>query len=68
MALIKNVGQTDRTIRLAVAGLLILCGVWLELPILSLVGLVVLVTGFIGFCPAYLPFKINTNKDGEDGA
>jgi len=27
----KNIGQTDRTIRLAVAGLLVLCGIWLHL-------------------------------------
>jgi len=24
------------------------------------------VTGFTGICPAYLPFKIDTNKDGEE--
>ena len=65
MALKKNVGPTDRNIRLGVAGLLVLIGVWLELPILSLVGLVVLVTGLLGFCPAYVPLKIDTNKDAE---
>lgn len=66
MSLKKNVGQTDRTIRLAAAGIVVLAGVLLNLWFLSVIGLILLITGTIGFCPAYLPFKINTNKDGED--
>ncbi|WP_295436323.1 DUF2892 domain-containing protein [uncultured Thiodictyon sp.] len=62
----KNIGQTDRTIRLAVAGLLVLCGIWLHLWFLSVIALALVVTGFTGICPVYLPFKIDTNKDGED--
>ncbi len=62
----KNIGQTDRTIRLAVAGLLVLCGIWLHLWFLSVIALALVVTGFTGICPAYLPFKIDTNKDGEE--
>jgi hypothetical protein len=65
MSLKKNVGQIDRNIRLAVAGVLILLGVWLAMPLLSLIGLVVLVTGVLGFCPAYVPLKIDTNKDNQ---
>ena len=63
MSLKKNVGQTDRNIRLAVAGVLILLGVWLGMPLLSFIGLVVLVTGVLGFCPAYVPLKMDTNTD-----
>jgi uncharacterized membrane protein len=66
MSLKKNVGQTDRNIRLAAAGILVLAGVWANLWVLSVIGLVLLITSLTGFCPAYLPFKINTNKDGED--
>ncbi len=66
MSLTKNVGKTDRAIRLAVAGLLVLLGIWLHQPILSVIGLVLVVTGATGFCLAYIPFKINTNKDGQD--
>jgi hypothetical protein len=66
MSLTKNVGKTDRNIRLAAAGLLVLAGIWLHQPILSLVALVLLITGALGVCPAYIPFKINTNKDDED--
>ncbi len=68
MSLKKNVGQTDRTIRMAAAGVLVLLGVSLHLWfgwVLSAIGLVLLVTGFMGFCPLYRPFKIDTNKDDE---
>lgn len=66
MTLPKNVGKTDRNIRLAVAGLLVVAGILSGQPILSLIGLVVLATGFFGTCPAYIPFKLNTNKDEDE--
>jgi hypothetical protein len=65
MALTKNIGKTDRNVRLAAAGLLVVGGILSGQPILSLIGLVVLMTASVGVCPVYLPFKINTNKDGE---
>lgn len=66
MSLPKNVGTTDRNIRLAIAGLLVLVGIWLHQPVLSLIGLVVLVTATVGFCPAYFPFKFSTNEEDDD--
>jgi hypothetical protein len=56
-----NVGKTDKVIRI-VAGLAIIAvgivaGSWW-----GLIGLVPLLTGLIGWCPAYLPFKINTQR------
>jgi hypothetical protein len=62
MNLPKNVGAMDRNIRLAVAGVLILAGLITSKVILDILGLVVLATGALGFCPAYLPLKINTIK------
>ena len=62
--MIANVGGIDRVLRI-VAGLVILslyfvlegANRWL-----ALVGLLPLVTGVIGWCPAYLPFRINTSR------
>ncbi|MYM86212.1 DUF2892 domain-containing protein [Rugamonas sp. FT82W] len=55
-----NVGNIDRAIR-------IVCGLGLVGATLSGVigawgwlGLVPLATGLFGFCPAYLPFGVNT--------
>ncbi len=57
----KNVGTIDRIIRIVV-GLVILgigyaYGSWW-----GIIGLVLILTGSLGWCPAYMPFKINTNK------
>jgi hypothetical protein len=54
-----NVGKTDRIIR-AIAGLgIIIAGVvygsWF-----GAIGLVILGVAAIGWCPAYVPFKIST--------
>jgi hypothetical protein len=66
MSLTKNIGPTDRKIRQAVAGILVLVGILISQPLLSLIGLIVVITTVIGFCPAYLPLKINTNKDQDE--
>ncbi len=57
-----NVGSVDRAIRI-IAGLILIglaatgkIGVW------GYIGVVPLVTGLIGWCPAYLPFGIKTCK------
>jgi hypothetical protein len=55
----KNLGKIDRTIRVIV-GLAILAlgaanGTWL-----GLIGLVPLLTGALGFCPAYCPLRLNS--------
>jgi hypothetical protein len=57
----KNMGNLDRGIR-AVAGLAIIgwgiaTGNWL-----GAIGAVLLFTAAVGWCPAYLPFGIKTNK------
>ncbi|AFL73215.1 YgaP family membrane protein [Thiocystis violascens] len=65
MTLPKNVGAMDRNIRLVAAGILILAGLMTGKIILDILGLIVLATGWLGFCPAYLPFKINTIKNSE---
>lgn len=59
-----NVGGIDRAVRI-IAGLAIL-GLYfvLEGPARwwALLGLVVLATGVIRWCPAYLPFGISSSK------
>ncbi|MEM2130884.1 MAG: DUF2892 domain-containing protein [Candidatus Woesearchaeota archaeon] len=56
-----NEGKVDRTIRIII-GLVILVSGYYYKSLLGLIGLLPLLTGLIGFCPAYLLFKINTNK------
>jgi hypothetical protein len=61
-----NVGGADRIIRivlgivLAAAGFFYLSGT-LGI-VVGVVGLIMLVTGAIGWCPAYLPFGFSSRK------
>ncbi len=67
MDLIRNVGKTDRNLRLAAGGLLVFSGIITGTLLLSIIGLVVLATGAIGTCPVYIPLNINTNKNDTKG-
>lgn len=55
-----NVGKLDRAVRVA-AGLALLAAAWSGvIGAWGWIGVVPLLTGIAGFCPAYLPFGINT--------
>ncbi len=57
----RNVGKTDRIIRIALGLVIIILG-YLNQSWWGAIGLIPLVTAFVGFCPLYVPFKINTEK------
>lgn len=57
----KNMGSIDRTIRIIVGLVIIALGINFQ-SWWGLIGLVPLLTAFIGWCPAYLPFGISTCK------
>ena len=60
--MVKNVGGVDRAVRIAVGlGILSLAFIGPHTP-WGYAGLVPLLTGLIGWCPAYLPFGIKTCK------
>lgn len=61
----KNVGGTEKGIRLMFGGLLMAAALVLDLPTwgtatLSVVGIIALVTGAVGYCPAWSLFGINS--------
>ena len=59
-----NIGGVDRAVRIVV-GLALLSLLFLiegSARWWGLIGVVLLATGLIGWCPAYLPFGINTCK------
>lgn len=63
----KNMGAADRIIRILLAiivGYLILTGQvsGTLAVILGILTVAFVVTGFIGWCPAYLPFGFSTKK------
>lgn len=62
----RNMGRTDRTLRLAAAAILALLVLFVTDGaldwVLGLVAVVLAVTSAVGTCPAYLPFGIRTNR------
>ena len=60
-----NIGNIDRTVRI-VAGLLIMAILYLFLPgnarWFGLLGLIPVATGFMRFCPLYVPLGLSTCK------
>jgi hypothetical protein len=60
----KNVGSIDRVLRIVVGIALIALAILDVQPIgvWGYIGVVPLLTGLIGWCPAYLPFGIKTCK------
>jgi Protein of unknown function (DUF2892) len=63
----SNMGITDRAIRIVIAGIITSLYIFnvitgpIAIGLLVVSGIFVL-TGFISFCPLYLPFGISTKK------
>jgi hypothetical protein len=64
MNMTKNVGNIDRIIRLSVGLALVVWGL-LSQNWLGAIGLIPIATAVIRWCPAYMPFGMNTCKAGE---
>ncbi|HKK04395.1 MAG TPA: DUF2892 domain-containing protein [Gammaproteobacteria bacterium] len=60
-----NVGTTDRVVRVIVGLAIIAVGFYYQ-SWWGAIGLIPLLTGAFGWCPAYWPFKISTiGKRGQ---
>ncbi len=57
----KNVGSTDRVIRIMVGLIIISIGIYFK-SWWGLIGVLPIVTAALGWCPAYLPFGISSCK------
>lgn len=64
----KNMGIIDRSVRILLGILVailyladIITGT--AVVILGIVAVIFIITGFLGFCPLYVPFKIKTFKE-----
>ena len=63
----KNVGSTDKWIRIILGFFLISLIFWGPQTLWGLIGIIPLATAFVNFCPLYVPFKINTGKAEQKG-
>jgi hypothetical protein len=59
-----NVGKFERLFRVLAGCIIFYVGVIspLDPKLWGYIGLIPVITGILGWCPLYLPFKINTNK------
>ncbi len=57
----KNVGQIDKIIRIVIGVAVIMLGV-INQSWWGAVGLVPLLTAFVGFCPLYTVLKVSTGE------
>jgi len=62
----KNMGTTDKTIRIVIGIILIVLGVLNTAWLLVIIGLIPLITGLIGYCPLYTLLGISTCKVKTD--
>jgi hypothetical protein len=58
----KNVGGIDRTVRVVVGVVLVVLAATGTVGAWGYVGIVPILTGAIGWCPAYLPFGFSSCK------
>jgi hypothetical protein len=61
----SNVGATDKTIRIVLGAVLIIVGLFVEMPLAAKVSLFAIagimeLTAFMRFCPLYWVLKIRT--------
>lgn len=63
-AMKKNMGQTDRTVRALLGAVMLVFAIIFQ-EFIGLIGLVLLGTAAIGYCPMYTILGISTNKYGE---
>ena len=66
----SNMGMADRVIRILVAAIIAILYFTNQISgtaaiILGIIAIAFLLTGFVSFCPGYLPFKLSTKKMGE---
>ena len=60
-----NMGKGERIFRI-IAGIVIIAVGYYYQSWWGTVGLIPLLTGFVSFCPAYMPFKFTTAKKKEE--
>lgn len=60
-----NVGGIDRILRIAIGLALIAATLSGAIGAWGWIGVLALVTGVVGFCPAYLPFGVRTCRRGK---
>jgi hypothetical protein len=60
----KNVGHIDRIVRIVLGVLILSVAIYYE-SLWGILGLVMLASGTLRFCPVYFPFGFSTHREKE---
>jgi len=63
-----NIGDKEKNYRMAVGGVLLAISIFSAKIILLVLGLILVATGYSGWCPVYSGFHKNTRDAGSDSA
>jgi len=63
MTFAKNMGGIDRIVRFIIGALLVVLAITGTIGVWGWIGIILVVTAFINFCPIYRVFGIKTCKD-----
>ena len=63
--MLSNIGKIDRLIRLAVAFVIAFGSIYLGV-LWAILGIIILLTAIIGWCPIYAMFRLSTTKEQEE--
>jgi hypothetical protein len=63
--MLSNIGKIDRLIRIAAAFAIAFGSIYLGV-LWAILGIVILLTAIIGWCPIYAMFRLSTTKEQED--
>ena len=58
-----NVGGMERWIRVIAGFAILYIGMGMGMPLWAWIGIIPILTGWLGWCPLYIPFGINTMKN-----
>jgi len=64
----KNIGTSDKWIRIIVGIFLLSLIFWGPETLWGLIGIIPIVTGFVNFCPLYALLGLTTSKPAEKAA
>ena len=63
--MLSNIGKIDRLIRIAAAFAIAFGSIYLGV-LWAILGIVILLTAIIGWCPIYAMFRLSTTKEQEE--
>lgn len=63
--MLSNIGKADRLIRIALAFVVVFTSIFIG-RLWAILGMVILLTAIVGWCPIYAVFRMSTTTEHEE--